>query len=296
MKEAGRRGKNGDMPELAEVEITRRKLMPFIKNKTLVGFWTDWPRGLKLTRPDFIRRDIRRRKILDGHRTGKVIFLHLSGKPERMLAFHQRMSGHLEYIATKPSLIRANGRIRQAEKWAHFILKFSDGSELRFVDPRKFGIVWYGSPEDFMKDKYLKNLGVDLKKITFEEFREKLKTRGQMLKAFLLRQDVISGIGNIIADESLWVSRIHPERKTLSLSEREIKILFGALQKTVDKILKAGGTSMRNWQAPGGKKGGYQESYKVYARAGKKCFRCGHKIRRIFTAGRGTSFCPACQQ
>ncbi|MFY9462494.1 MAG: bifunctional DNA-formamidopyrimidine glycosylase/DNA-(apurinic or apyrimidinic site) lyase [Candidatus Sungiibacteriota bacterium] len=288
------------MPELAEVEITKRKLLPLVRNKTISGFWTDWPRGLKLARPDFVRRDIKKRKILDGHRTGKVIFLHLSGRPERMLAFHQRMSGRLEYSPRSYSNVLKNIGINKraavdGRRWTHFIFRFSDKSELRFTDPRKFGLVWYGSPEDFQKDKYLKNLGVDLKKLTFEEFREKLKTREQMIKAFLLRQDVISGIGNIIADESLWQARIHPKRKTSALSEKEIKNLFDALQKTVDEILKAGGTSMRNWLPPAGKKGGYQKLYKVYARVGEKCFRCGSKIKRIITAGRGTSFCLNCQ-
>jgi formamidopyrimidine-DNA glycosylase len=117
-----------------------------------------------------------------------------------------------------------------------------------------------------------------------------------MIKAFLLRQDVISGIGNIIADEALWRARIHPKRKTASLSEKEIKTLFDSLQKTVDEILKAGGTSMRNWLPPDGKKGGYQKLYKVYDRAGEKCFRCGARIKRIIIAGRGTSFCPYCQK
>ena len=283
------------MPELAEVEITRRKLLPLVKKKIFTDFWTDWPRGLKLARPDFVCRDIKKRKILDGHRTGKVIFLHLSGRPERILAFHQRMSGRLEYHSKDYSNVLKNIRIR-TRRWVHFIFKFSGGGELRFIDPRKFGLVWYGSPEDFQKDKYLKNLGVDLKKLTFEEFCEKLKTRNQIIKAFLLRQDVISGIGNIIADESLWWARIHPKRKTSEFSEKEIKDLFDALQKTVSEILKAGGTSMRNWLPPAGKKGSYQELCKVYDRAGQNCFRCGHKIRRIITAGRGTAFCPSCQK
>ncbi len=323
------RGKNGRMPELPEVEITLRKLMPLIKNKTLVDFWTDWPRGLRLARPDFVKRDIRGRKIIDGHRTGKVIFLHLSrlagarakrarkprtrvssvrGKPERMLAFHQRMSGRLifvrrasstqagrlEYKGQAYSNVLENIRVRP-ERWIHFLFKFSDGSELRFTDPRKFGLVWYGSSEDLQKDKYLKTLGVDLQKLTFEEFREKIKQGDQIVKAFLLRQDIIAGVGNIIADESLWQAKIHPKRKTSSLSKKEISSLFAALKKTITEILKAGGTSMRNWGHPDGKKGRYQELYKVYDRAGEKCLRCGKALQRIITAGRGTSFCPKCQ-
>ncbi|MDO8560667.1 MAG: bifunctional DNA-formamidopyrimidine glycosylase/DNA-(apurinic or apyrimidinic site) lyase [bacterium] len=283
------------MPELAEVEITKRRLLPLVKNKVFSNFWTDWPRGLKLARFNFVLRDIRGRKILDGYRIGKVIFLRLSGKPERVLAFHQRMSGRFEYVPKNHPQILKNLRMKKTNH-AHFVFRFSDKSELWFIDPRKFGIVWYGSPEDLQKDNYLKNLGVDLKKLTLEEFHEKLGARNQAIKAFLLRQDVISGIGNIIADESLWNARIHPKRKISSLSGKEMKNLFGSLQKTVDEILKAGGTSMRDWMPPTGKRGGYQKLCKVYGRVGKKCSCCERIIKRTIVAGRGTSFCSHCQK
>lgn len=276
------------MPELAECEITRRKLLARVKGKVFAGFWTDWPRGLKLAEPGFIGRDITGRKILNVRRQGKVIFIDLSGRPEKKLAFHQRMSGRLECFDAFKNL--------RANRHAHFVFRFVDGSRLLFVDPRKFGVVWYGEPKDFVKDRYLRTLGEDLTETSFGRFFDRIKERKQAIKAVLLRQDVVSGIGNIIADESLWEGGIHPAKRASLLCREEARKLFRFLRNTVYEILKAGGTSMRDWGHPDGQRGSYQDRYKVYGRAGQKCLRCAGTLQRSVVAGRGTTFCNFCQR
>lgn len=286
------------MPELAEVEITRRKLLPLVRGRRILDFWTDWPRGLKLQKPNFVRRDIRGRKILDGHRTGKVIFLHLSGTPERMMAFHQRMSGRLEYAPRRVhSHIRANERMKnRPAKWVHSVFRFSDGSELRFVDPRKFGLVWYGSPQELNGDKYLGCLGRDARDIKFSGFSKIIRSGRGMIKPFLLRQDNFAGIGNIIADESLWLAKIHPRMNIAKLENPQTIMLYRAIQKTIASMLSSGGTTLRNWGHPDGKIGGYQEKRLIYGKAGEPCPRCHRKLKRIIVGGRGTTVCPKCQK
>ncbi|MEK9148241.1 MAG: bifunctional DNA-formamidopyrimidine glycosylase/DNA-(apurinic or apyrimidinic site) lyase [Patescibacteria group bacterium] len=286
------------MPELPEVEITRQKLQPHLRGRRILKFWTDWPRGLKLARPEFVARDIRGRRILDITRRGKVLFLQLSpqhgsgqaGRPERFLAFHQRMSGRLDY-----SHILKNMRIKP-ERWTHVVLRFAGGGELRLIDPRKFGIVWYGTSRDLRADPYLAHLGDDAAGISIGRFLAIARRGRGMVKPFLLRQDRLAGIGNIIADESLWRARIHPRSRLEILSPVRRHLLHRAITSTIRMILSSGGTSLRNWGHPDGRPGHFQELRLVYGRPGQPCPRCRAKLKRLIVAGRGTTICPRCQR
>lgn len=223
------------------------------------------------------------RKILELERRGKAILIYLSGG--KILAFHQRMSGKL--LVTERSF---------KDKHVRFRFKLSSGKDLIFHDVRKFGVRWYGSVEKVLKDKYLSKLGLDPLQIDFEKFRENLKAHQGMVKPLFLRQDVFSGIGNIVADESLWKARIHPKRKTESLKLSEVGNLFKALQYVLKKSLRLGGTTMRDWLHPDRSEGRYYKARLVYQRASEKCRRCGVIIKRMKVAGRGTFICPKCQR
>lgn len=248
-----------------------------------MSFWTDWPRGLRISSRKEISRDIRGRKILRLERKGKAVLVHLSGG--KILGFHQRMSGKLLVVPKKFS-----------DKHIHFHLDISRYESLVMHDIRKFGVVWYGSAEDILKDKYLARLGADPLSLSFEEFMELLKTRKGIIKPLLLRQDVFSGIGNIVADEVLWKAKIHPKRKIQNLEIRELKNLFSALKFVLKKSIRLGGTTMRDWLHPDSSEGRYYQARFVYQRAGEKCQRCNAIIRRIKVASRGTFICPKCQK
>lgn len=231
---------------------------------------------------------MRGRVIRDITRHGKVLFFELSGRPPRVMAIHLRMSGRLAVSSSKSG--------RAFDKWAHFCFRLSGGRDIHFIDPRKFGTVWYGSESDLKRDKYLANLGLDARQIPYPVFREAVQKKSGMIKAVLLRQDVLSGVGNIMADETLWRAKIHPQSRIADLSEAKLVALHSALAKTIGDMLSAGGTSLRDWGHPDGKKGGYQEQRKIYGKAGEPCPRCKTELQKLVVAGRGTTVCPKCQR
>ena len=234
----------------------------------------------------WVAEDMRGRKILDVARRGKVLFFKLSPRPfgstqgrrgsgqagqsERVMAIHLRMSGRLEVAK------RAKDTKDAKERWMHFCWKLNGGWELRFIDPRKFGRVWYGSPAAMAADPYLGSLGVDAKTLLPADFAVALGGYRGMVKPLLLRQDIVAGIGNILADGAL-------------------RRLGGALQDTIRSVLASGGTSMRNFRHPDGNAGRYQDKRLVYGKAGKPCPRCHAVLRRIVVGSRGTTVCPNCQ-
>lgn len=283
------------MPELPEVELTMRKLAPLLCGRRVTGFWTDWPRGLANAKPATVAADIVGRCIVRLRRTGKVLFVDLSRMPARILAVHLRMSGRLEVVRAA-ALQAAKGATAAPARWVHFRWQLSDGRELRFVDPRKFGVVWYGAPAKLARDPYLGTLGADAAAISRAEFREKLRTRRAMVKPLLLRQDIVAGIGNILADEALWRAGVHPRAAAASLSPITVSRLHRGLRQTIAASLGAGGTSIRTWRHPDGSRGRYQEEHVVYGRAGAPCRRCRSRLQRIVVASRGTTYCPRCQR
>ena len=271
------------MPELPEVETTKRKLEPLLIGKRILSFWTDWPRGLRISSAKEISKDIKNRKVLKLERKGKSILIDLDGS--RALGFHQRMSGKI--LIVPPDL---------KDKHIHYRFPLSTGMDLILHDTRKFGVVWYGKREEVLKDKYFTSLGADPLVIAYPEFRELLSKRRGGIKANILKQDLISGVGNIIADESLWKAKIHPLKRIENFAEKDFKNLFMALRFILDKSIMLGGSTMRDWYHPDNTSGGYYAERYTYGRAGKKCQRCGSIIVKTKVAGRGTFVCPKCQK
>ena len=250
------------MPELPEVEITKRKLEPLILGKRILN--------------------LENRRILKVERRGKAILIYLSGN--KILAFHQRMSGKILVVGDDFS-----------DKHVRFKYRLSSGKNLIFHDVRKFGVRWYGDGKKVLSDPYFKKLGLDPLKIDAKKFKDLLgKYRGG-IKAALLRQDILSGVGNIIADESLWKAKIHPQKKIENFSESDFRNLFSSLVFIIKKSIKLGGSTMRDWYHPDNTKGGYFAKRYIYGRAHAKCRRCGKMIVRTKVAGRGTFVCTKCQ-
>lgn len=277
------------MPELPEVEITKNKLQILI-NQKIKSFWTNLEKNLKTSSYAYTKKDISGRKIKKIKRWGKAILFYLNSKNknEKILAIHQKMSGRL--------IIKKLKSKEKPSKYIHFIIKFYSNLELWFEDQRKFGIVWYGNSKAVLADKYFKNLGKDFLELNFNEFLKTIKSKKGMIKAVLLNQKNFSGIGNIIADESLWLAKIHPQTKSNNLTLSQIKKLFLSLKKIISKSIRFGGTSMRNWAHPDEAKGNFQNKTYVYGKLGEKCRKCKSKIQKTKTADRGTYFCPKCQK
>ncbi|OHA63423.1 MAG: DNA-formamidopyrimidine glycosylase [Candidatus Wildermuthbacteria bacterium RIFCSPHIGHO2_01_FULL_47_27] len=278
------------MPELPEAEITKRKLVALL-GKRIIGFWSDWPRGLRITKtvPE-VARDIKGLKVIRIRRQGKVIFFEMrkGGRAgaQKLLAFHQRMSGAL--------ILKSH--VREIPRHIHHRVIFA-GEELLFRDPRKFGVVWYGRLSAVMADSYLARLGQDMLSVSFAEFKDRLSLRKGMIKALLLRQDVFSGIGNIIADEALWRAKIHPKKRSVALLPSEVRKLYNSIRGVIKDSIMVRGTSMRDWEHPDGSRGQFQRQLKVYGLAGKVCGRCKkERISRILVGGRGTWICSNCQK
>ncbi len=292
------------MPELPEVETVKEKLRP-LKGRVAESFYSRWPRGLKIAKnAATVSRDIKGRMILGLRRLGKALLIALGGKQgekrtKRLLAFHLRMSGRLNFADNKQ---RGIGYQRTDNKHIRAGVKFKDGSELYFNDPRKFGVIWYGKPEEVMNENYFSKLGFDARGISLREFKSRLfghrglRPRSGMIKPLLMRQDLLAGIGNIVADETLWEAKIHPKRSIKELRTTDIKNLHRALQKVLERGIKAGGATLRDWKHPDGTQGEFKRYMKVYGRKGEPCLRCRTKIRRIVVGGRGTWICIKCQK
>lgn len=276
------------MPELPEVELTRRKLLPLI-GLTLENFVTDWPRSLQqgLT-ADNLRKKTRGLRVLDVRRQGKLLFIDLGtdGSASILLSLHKRMSGSLFIVAAgegEPSHV-------------HHRFLFQGGTQLLFQDPRKFGTIWCGSAEELAADPYIGSLGPDALDIPLVAFVACLAKRKGSLKTVLLNQRVIAGIGNIIVDETLFDARLHPLRRVETLTKKQQEHVLASLQAILNASIAAQGSSVKDWSHPDGSRGGFQDMHRVYNREGLPCLRCKGTIVRMVVASRGTWVCMECQK
>jgi formamidopyrimidine-DNA glycosylase len=215
-------------------------------------------------------------------RRGKYLLFYLSGS--EVLILHLRMSGSLIFQPTSTPLTRHTRTV--------FIL--DDGTELRFVDPRKLGVMWLVEDEAEVVGK----LGPEPLEADFTPgmLRQRLSGRKASIKALLCDQTFIAGIGNMYADEILFDARIHPLRKGNGLSQWELERLCHAVGDVLRSAIRGGGASISNYQRPDGSLGHAQFSFRVAHRRGEPCPACGTPIKRIVVRNRGTYFCPRCQK
>jgi formamidopyrimidine-DNA glycosylase len=271
------------VPELPEVETLRRQLEPALVGRAILDAWIspDAPALLRgLTLEQFLDL-VRGRRIKTVERRGKWLVIGLSGD----LAFiiHLRMTGRI--------LLRRPGDAADAYMRARLTL--DDGTELRWCDLRKFG-TW--------------NIATSLAEVTGAMGPEPLDAgftpdailsaaarRRAPIKTVLLDQRRIAGLGNIYVDEALWRSRIHPLREAGSLNAEEAERLREAIVAVLEDSLESGGSSLRDYLDTAGRRGRFQDRWQVYKREGTPCYRCGTEIVRISVGGRGTRYCPACQ-
>jgi formamidopyrimidine-DNA glycosylase len=271
------------MPELPEVETVVRGLRLLLPGRRILG--------VRLGKTDFIddpaalERDLPGYRIAAVERHGKFIALQLERDQTRaQLLVHLGMSGQL---ATR----RAEEPLAQH---THVVFALDDGRELRYTDIRRFGRMLLA--EDSRGGDVLGKLGDDPLLATYAQFRARLARRRAMVKALLLDQRVLSGLGNIYTDESLWRARIHPQRIAAGLKAPELRRLFSAVRKVLSDAIRWRGSSISDYLDAEGQPGEYQHRHRAYDREGKPCYRCRTKIRRAIVAGRSSYFCPRCQR
>ncbi len=230
----------------------------------------------------FVRGLLRKRIVALGRR-GKFLLLFLNSG--RVWAAHLRMTGRM--------LFGSEGR-PEPGKAVRAILTLSGGSHLWFWDTRRFG-EWYlvGKPEEVPR---IRGMGPEPLEISREEFVQRVRQRNRQLKALLLDQTFLGGLGNIYVCEALYRAGIHPKRKADSLSLCNIKVLYDHIQAVLKEAIQAGGSSVRSYRRSDGSEGRFALKLRVYGRDGKRCPRCGHRIKRIEVSGRGTFYCPGCQR
>src|SRR6056297_1885675 len=275
------------MPELPEVQTVVSGLNDILKGKTIKNtiIYDDTDIGY----PDndkFIELS-ENKKIQSLDRRGKYIIINFVNSQYRLI-IHLRMSGKLLY----------KERNENRDKHTHVVFEFEDNTDLRFNNVRKFGRMYIVNNDSLNEAGNLINLGVEplSNEFTVELFKKMLNNRKAMIKPLLMNQEFIAGIGNIYADEALFLAKIRPDRKANNLNEKEINALYKQLRKILRKGIKMGGTSISDYVNALGETGKFQKELNVYQREGQKCKICGEEIQKKKISGRSTRFCPNCQK
>jgi formamidopyrimidine-DNA glycosylase len=278
------------MPELPEVEVVRRDLEREVVGKKIKSVDVNGMRSIRRYRQRKLFTSLLEgRKITAVSRRGKYLILKLDDG--NALVVHLGMSGQL---------LRAKTAREASPKHTHITITFTQGGQLRFVDPRTFGEMFV-SPYDGLDQDVdeLAHLGIDPLEsaMSWDYFGELVAQRHLKLKAALMDQKFLAGIGNIYSDEILFNAGLRWDRMSDSLSPEEVRRLYRALVETLQDAVKYRGSSLADEQYVDlfGKKGEYQLHHKVYAREGEPCRRCRHVIVREKTGGRSTFYCAACQ-
>jgi len=284
------------MPELPEVETIIGDLRKRILNIKILDIEVLLPRIVKNTKVNFKKKLINNR-FVNIERIGKLIVVSL--EKNGYLLVHLKMTGQLVY--QKGNKIIAGGhsegnvRVTLPNKWTRVVFTFQDKSRLYFNDLRTFGYLRIVNSKELeiVKSKFgVEPLGIEL---TLNLLKKIIKPRKTSIKALLLNQRIIAGLGNIYVDEILFVAKVRPTRVANSLKAAEIESIYKAIRPILKKAIKARGTTFNNFVDANGKIGNFVSKLKVYGRAGKKCKKCGSEIEKIKVAGRGTHFCAQCQ-
>jgi formamidopyrimidine-DNA glycosylase len=282
------------MPELPEVETIARGVNQRLRGDRIVEAWFCSHRKSFKTSPARQAKGLEDRSILAVHRTGKHIVCELGpvdGNPlvqsneqsKAQWIVHLGMTGRLLVCTPDAPVARHT----------HARLSLTSGRELRFVDPRRFGRLEF---RDLSRGPGFNAAGTDPLAVTAEEFAGLFHGRRTSIKAALLNQKLLTGVGNIYADESLFHAGIRPGRSCARLTRAELEGLRQALRKVLKDAIRMGGSSVSDYVDADGEPGLFQLEHCVYQRTGLACRRCQTPIRRFVLAGRGTHYCPSCQK
>jgi formamidopyrimidine-DNA glycosylase len=274
------------MPELPEVETIRLALEPHVVGRTLERVEINDPRLVRPFEPLAVAAELEGERIAALERRGKYLIVRFESG--RVLLIHLRMTGSLRH-ASREQL--GDDPYRRA------VVKLDDGSDIAYRDVRRFG-TWHLLEPHEVDDYLARRLGGEPleRGFTAKRLGERLANRSAPLKAALLDQRTVAGLGNIYVDEALWRAQLHPLREAGTLDADELARLTKAIRAALRAGIARQGASLRDYSQPDGRRGRAQERFGVYGRAGEPCPRCGTPIDKIRAGGRGTWYCPNCQR
>jgi formamidopyrimidine-DNA glycosylase len=285
------------VPELPEVETIARGLARRVSGDLIDSIWLGQkPEPLKSPAAD-IAATLERSRIVTVRRTGKHIVFDLARSAvSRTQSVRLRKTGPTQTTAQWIVHLGMTGRLQVCEpeaeivKHTHAIVKLASGRELRFVDPRRFGRLSVAPSGDF-EARGLEPLDVDL-----DRFIALFRGRKTPIKSALLNQNLLRGVGNIYADESLFRSGIRPRRRASTITREQAARLFISVRKVLQEAIKLGGSSISDYVDADGEEGFFQLKHRVYGREGDPCLVCKTLIKRVVIAGRSSHYCPKCQK
>lgn len=319
------------MPELPEVETVREGLSRLIVGKTINAVKHDWPKSFPNSKHDTVTFLIGA-KVASVNRRAKLLIIKLHNN--HALVIHLKMTGQLVYVAqlNLPKVSSSPDRQSSAknsdiptglgksrtdsfrfgaghptdsligklpDKSTRVVFDFSDGSKLFFNDQRKFGWIRLMPTIEVQNMDFMKKVGPEplAYDFTAHQFAQRIRRRSKSgIKAVLLDQTVIAGVGNIYADESLWASKINPSEIVETIADARLHKLFKELQAVLNLAIQKGGSTNKNYVNAEGKRGSYMDFARVFRRQNLPCPRCGTLIIKIKVASRGTHICPKCQK
>lgn len=283
------------MPELPEVETIARGVNKRVRGDRIIHVWFASYRKLFKTPPERQSTGLEGRSFVSVHRTGKHIVCELAALPPGERRLRKKIEPDAQWIVH----LGMTGRLLVTTPEAplaphtHARLELESGREVRFVDPRRFGKLDY---RDLNNGEKFNAAGAEPLSIEHDEFAALFRGRKLAIKAALLNQRLLSGVGNIYADESLYRAGIRPKRIAGRLTRSELERLRASLRTVLEQAITLGGSSISDYVDAEGMRGFFQLEHCVYLRTGEPCRRCKTPIRRIILAGRGTHFCPQCQR
>ncbi len=287
------------MPELPEVETVRIGLSRLLPGKKIVHITCNWPKSFPNT-PKDVQTRLLGAQIVDVARRAKLLLIELNTK--HSLIIHLKMTGQLVFRSKQQHFGAGHpshslvGEL--PDRSTRVTFTFADGSKLFFNDQRKFGWIRLLPTAEVSQIDFFQKVGPEplAADFTAKDFALRIRRRLKSgIKAVLLDQSVIAGVGNIYADESLFGAKIHPETRVINLSDNQLKKLYESLKKVLLLSIEKGGSTDKNYVDAEGRRGSYLSFANVFRRQGKPCPRCGTTIIKIKVAGRGTHICPHCQ-
>lgn len=273
------------MPELPEVETVRRSLEVRLVGKIFKGVKVYHNNIIESPSVEDFSKVIINQRINKMSRYGKWLIFVLD---DYYLLSHLRMEGKYFFRSINEEL----------NKHEHVVFSLDDDTELRYMDVRKFGKMWLIKKEDIKSTGPLIEMGLEPwdSNLSLEYLKDKFKRKKLPIKTVLLDQSIIVGIGNIYANEILYLSGINPLKKASLVSDREINDIIKYTKEVLEMAIEAGGTTIRSYSSVDGVHGLFQQKLYVHSKEGEKCGRCNSLIEKIKVGGRGTYYCPNCQK
>lgn len=288
------------MPELPEVETVRIQLLSKVVGKKLVSVEVFHEKSV--ANDQHISKRLTGMQIDDIARVGKLMIFSFRREPDLFLLAHLKMTGQF-FFTDKHGRLSGGGHSFSAAdvrelpgRHTRVAFRFADGSTLYFNDMRTFGFTKLTDKAG--AERAMQAFGPEPidKKFDIDWFAREVRKKKRSIKAVLLDQSFISGLGNIYVDETLWRAKVRPTRKANALNQSEAKTIAKEAGKVMREAIKHGGTTFQHFENAEGKKGNFSKRLKVFGKQGQPCPHCGGLIKKIREAGRGTHFCPKCQR